>query len=471
MRIQIIYIIILICISANYLNGQTYQKKLLELNTEYSEFGPAFYKDEITFCSDRKNNYIVILDEQDGNYLSDIYISIKDSLGNQTGSDIFSQGLTTLYNEGPMCFTNNYKTVYFTRSQKVFKKIKDITRKKNTLGIFKAELIDGKYSNIKTLGFVKQDFNYAHPTISEDGNTLYFISDMKGGMGNSDIYFCGKIDSVWSEPQNLGNVINSSGKEMFPFIHKSDRLYFSSDRNNGKGGLDIYYSDKIESGWSNLVALDTNFNTTFDDFGYICNSSMDTGYFCSNKNGSDDIFSIVFEYPVFSECDSLEYENLCFDLYEENSIFSDSLPLEYEWDMGDGTKHRGASISHCFAEPGFYTINLNVINTISSEIFKNDASYDLNIEKINQAEILIHDTVIVSKSIYIKSSIKRLPSLSKVQYFWDMGDGTKVVGEYVIHKYLMEGMYTIELGVIGTNSYGEIEYNCVNKRVLVNTDN
>ncbi|MFH2142048.1 MAG: PKD domain-containing protein [Bacteroidota bacterium] len=471
MRIYLIYIFILIFLPVQLVHCQTCNTKSLGFNTDFSEFGPAFYKNGIVFCSDRKNNYVVITDEQGESYLSDIYISIPDSTGNRYKTEIFSQELTSIYNEGPLCFSDNYSVVYFTRSQEVFKKVKDIARKKNNLGIFTAELVDNKYTNIQPLEFIKKEFNYAHPSISADGNFLYFTSNMMNGYGGSDIYVCSKTPSGWSSPQNLGKNINTSGMEMFPFIHQNGRLYFSSDKPNGFGGLDIYYSVKTASGWSKPVALDTNINSSFDDFGFICDASTDSGYFCSNKNGSDDIFAFKIDYPPFSECDSLKYAVLCYDLYEENAILSDSLPLEYEWDMGDGTKYRGAKISHCYTKPDLYIVKLNVINTISGEIFKNDATYELFIEEIKRPEILVPDTVIVGNTIYINSSVVRLKDISDVKYYWDMGDGTKTIGESVTYKYEMEGIYNIELGIIGTNSYGETERNCVYKSIVVLAEN
>ncbi|MCD6366168.1 MAG: PKD domain-containing protein [Bacteroidales bacterium] len=462
------YILILVFAAiTNFSPAQSFKIAVLPLSAEYNKYAPAVYKGEfLVFCSDRKNELIKLITDTSGKYLSDLYqIKLKDSI-NKT-IKLFSRNITTPFNEGPVCFSPDFTTIYFTRNLHLFTRPKDIENKENNLGIFTATATDTGWANIQPFLYNSDNYNIAHPALSSDGEILIFASDMQGGYGGSDLYYCKKQGKGWSKPKNLGSKINSSGNEFFPFLHPSGRLYFASDRKNGLGGLDIYYTDKTKNRWKEPLPLDTPFNSTADDFGVYVDSSFESGYFSSNRNGTDDIFRFVYRFPSFDNCDSLQNPVLCYDLYEEHALDNDSMPLEYEWNFGDGTKTRGGEVNHCFPKPGHYTIKLNVINTVTNEISYNDAIYDLDIADFIQPKIHAADTVSVNHSVIFTGSCEKFPNLTNVRYFWSFGNEQKGKGQEIIHQYSSVGNYKIKLVITGIDKQNNKKQYGVFKWIVV----
>lgn len=461
-----IYILLLFSIFS--LKGQVYEIASLPINTRFSEFSPSFYSNGIVFCSDRKNHIIkTVTDEKSGNYLADLFQWFPlDSINSKAAP--FSDSINTLFNEGPLTFCNYDSVIYYTRNQHLFKKPKEIERKKNNLGIFTARKTATGWTKIIASPYNNESYSIAHPSITADGKTIYFVSDMPGGMGGTDIYRCELQNNIWSKPENLGNSINSKYNELFPFIHPQNTLFFSSNRPNGTGGLDIYSSAlENEKKWSIPKLLDTTINSEADDYGYIVNSNFQSGYFTSNRNGNDDIYSFTFSFPEFENPDSIRSPELCFDLHEENALLTDSMPLEYEWEMGDGTKLRGPSISHCYEKPGEYVINLNVINTVSGEVFYNDASYDLFIEDVIQPKIIASETSHINEEILFLGEIGTLPNLNNLAFYWKIDESSKYFGKNICHKFPKLGTFRVLLLVQGTDSLGEEKNYCVFKDVII----
>ncbi len=155
------------------------------------------------------------------------------------------------------------------------------------------------WTNFSVLPFCKPKYSYAHPAISTDGKTLYFIANLRGGKestkGGSDIFKVDiLVDNNYSEPKNLGSKVNSYSREMFPFISNNNTLYFASNRPNGFGGFDIYKSKLNEEGvFEKAEKMPKPINSKLDDFCYIINTDNKTGYFSSKRSkgkGDDDIY-------------------------------------------------------------------------------------------------------------------------------------------------------------------------------------
>lgn len=265
-----------------------YEIENLGINTEFSDFGPAFYKSGIYFASSRGKGKNYNWNEQ--SFLN-IYWSVGTPGVQEIEGDINSQ-----YHESSVTITNDGQTIYFTRNNyhkgKFLKSDEDI----HGLKIFKATLINGVWSNIESLPFNSDDYNVAHPALNADNTKLYFASDMEGSIGSSDIYVVTiNADGTYGIPQNLGSKINTEGRENFPFISDSGTLYFSSDGHLGLGGLDVFEiedADQISNGSSKVYNLGSPVNSSKDDFGFIINSE-NKGYFSSNRQGGqgdDDIY-------------------------------------------------------------------------------------------------------------------------------------------------------------------------------------
>jgi len=436
--------------------------------TGFSEYNPVFYKGGIVFCSNRENEMLNYIDE-DENPLLDIYYVDKQNDSLWGVSKIFSEKLTTNYHDGPVSFNQQQNIIYFSRNNVVNGKYR---KNDNRLGVYISELQNNIWSDVKPFEYNLPNFNYTHPSLSDDGKMLFFSSDKSGGYGKTDIWWCKFENGAWTQPQNLGDSINTGGSEMFPYYHKSGRLYFASDKQGGKGGFDIYYSTFIDGKWQKPVALEEPINSKADDFSIVVDSVLQTGYFASNRDGSDDIFSFNLQYPIFETCDTMKINDYCYVFFESGSITLDTMPLVYEWDLDDGVKIRGLEAEYCFSLPGKYLIELNVKDTLTGEIYQKEASYEFDVPEIEQPYINTDDTVSVNIFQKFDAFATYLPSSFIDNYYWDFGDGFKEIGDEVTHVYTQQGIYRVKLGVITKpDSKGIINKYCVFKDIVVVRDN
>ena len=163
------------------------------------------------------------------------------------------------------------------------------------LKIFKVTLINGEWTNIEELPINSELYSNGHPALSPDDKTLYFVSDRPDGFGQTDIYKVAILeDGSYGTPENLGENINTKGKEIFPYVAKDNTLYFSSDGYKNLGLLDIYKSDILNNSLSEVQNIGAPFNSGYDDFAFFINEGNKTGYFSSNRpegKGRDDIYS------------------------------------------------------------------------------------------------------------------------------------------------------------------------------------
>ncbi len=206
------------------------------------------------------------------------------------------------YHESSASFSYSGNLMFFTRSS-----AKKDRRGKRQLKIFMAEKMEDEWANIREVPFNGDDFSTCHPAISSDGTRLYFSSNRPGGFGGMDIYVSTFRNQAWSEPVNLGPVINSTGNEVFPYISEDEVLYFSSSDQGGFGRLDIFRSKKIyadsERTWQIKQNLGEPFNSPGDDFGFYINVDNSGGLFTSSRNGGkgrDDIYYWqLVDKPIF----------------------------------------------------------------------------------------------------------------------------------------------------------------------------
>ncbi len=265
-------------------------QNLLSINSPESDFAPTFRSNELIFSSSRnpehssKNKNIPYLD---------LFVTSMDNGANYRESTPFSKELNTKANESSTVFSQDGKTVYFTRNyfgKNTFNRDK---KGVSRLKIYKSEFRNGSWGPSEELPFNSDNYSIAHPALGKDDKKLYFSSDMPGTLGASDIFEVDILeDGSYGEPKNLGAAINTEGKETFPFISERNILYFASDGHPGLGGLDIFSVDLEGNG--QVTNMGSPINSINDDFSLIINESESTGYFASNREGgvgSDDIYS------------------------------------------------------------------------------------------------------------------------------------------------------------------------------------
>ena len=241
--------------------------------------------------------------------------------GRTSVAEEFSKDLNTKYHEGPLTFSADGSTIFFTRNNYNEGKSRKSSDNVNKLKLYTAQLRDGGWADVQELPFNSDEYSTGHPALSRDGKSLYFVSDRPGGKGGTDVYVARLESNTWSTPRNLGVPINTKGDEMFPFVDEKGNLYFASNgQPGGMGGLDIYFAPLATGGDSPaIVHLDAPINSKTDDFGLITDASRSTGYFSSNRlNGDDDLFRFVRESSLFG-C-----RNLTLRVFEESS----SVPLD-----------------------------------------------------------------------------------------------------------------------------------------------
>jgi len=216
----------------------------------------------------------------------------------------FSVNITTRYHEGPVAFSKNGNQIFFTRNNYQNGQKKTNRKGDTLLKIYTATRNGTDWANIKELAFNSDDYDQCHPTLSADGLVLYFSSNKEGGYGGMDLYKSKYVNGRWSEPTNLGPTINTAKNEVFPFIHQNGTLYFASNGHGGYGGLDVFSSVQPDGDWRTPVNAKSPINSLYDDFGFILDQDAATGYFSSSRpkgNGKDDIYRFSLGKPMAKE--------------------------------------------------------------------------------------------------------------------------------------------------------------------------
>ena len=299
------------------------------INTRQLEFSPAFFEDGIVFISSQKPlSKEKIFDARIESGTMSIFLARRDQNGQLEKPEAFASSLVSALHEGPLTFDKSANNVYFSRNNsenngKTAKYTEGVSR----LKIYTAKRQGETNWGLPTeLSFDEDNSDACHPSISDDGEKLYFASNRTGGYGGMDIYVSERTKKGWGKPRNLGPKINTTGNELFPFIHTDGTLFYSSNGLSKSGGLDIFYvkwddndlplplpNKKGKGGVGMPVNLGAPFNSDKDDFGFILDVDMKMGYLTSNRNGgagSDDIYSFTTnETDVSDNADETTTEN------------------------------------------------------------------------------------------------------------------------------------------------------------------
>jgi hypothetical protein len=373
-----------------------------------------------------------------------------------------------LFNSGPLCITPDSKTVYITSDVETGK-VTTKSKFKNHSGIFIAELSGTNLSTLRAFPYNNQQYDVGQPSITDDGKYLFFASNMPGGQGGTDLYYCEWINGQWSPPVNLGPKVNSAGTENYPFMHPSGRLYFSSNRPGGKGNMDVYFTMLSLGSWEDPVAMPDPINSSADDFAFVADINLQTGYFSSNRRRNDDIYRFVSTIIRKASCDTLVENNYCYQMVEENAVKFDTLPFRYEWNFGDGSsKGIGPTVIHCYPGPGSYIVQLDVVNLITKEVMYNEKTYNLDILDIEQAYIAGPDNGNAGQRLMFNADSTNLPDWNITQYYWNFGDESIAIGKEVDKTYLKPGTYNIQLIVTAEpEPGGVVREACVCKNIII----
>jgi len=277
-----------------------YDLEYMQSHDFVNAFSATEYRDGVVFSADKEVFFGQKKAEWTGNSYLDLYYMEKGDSGKWLAPVLLEGELNGRYHEGPSTFNEEGDVVYFTRSNYYRRKMVKSDNNENNLKIFKATLIDGKWKNLEELPFNSDDYSCGHPTLAPDGKTLYFISDMPGGEGGTDLYKTVLEEGEWSKPKNLGNILNTPGNEMFPYMHNDGTLYFSSNAHNTMGGLDVFMTFNFYGRWMQPENLNYPLNTTWDDYGYSLLDDDTTGFVSSSRLEGDKLYEFTKNPPKFN---------------------------------------------------------------------------------------------------------------------------------------------------------------------------
>jgi outer membrane protein OmpA-like peptidoglycan-associated protein len=269
------------------------------INSIYSDYGTSIYLNQIVFASARDTGSLGQRKHKWTNqYFTNLYTADLDQDEMLVNTRKFDANINSRFNESTPIFSKDGKTMYFTRNNFLDGKKGKNEDKVTLLKVYKATLKENKWSGITELPFNSDNYNVAHPALSQDEKTLYFASDMPGTIGQSDLFKV-KINENGSfgTPENLGRNINTEGRETFPFISEDNEMYFASDGHPGLGGLDIFTSSiNPDMSFGEVLNVGSDINSRQDDFGYLIDAKSRKGFFTSNRDGGkgyDDIYKFL----------------------------------------------------------------------------------------------------------------------------------------------------------------------------------
>lgn len=264
----------------------------LPLDFLVSMYGPSKYGNGIIVSGETEIISAKSTNPWTGYSFLDMFYLEKDSDGNWKIPVTFTDNLNGPFHDGTATFSKDQNTIIYTRSAMRNEKKRLLNEEnENQFFLYTSKKGDGEWSDPEKLSFNNVDYSIGHPSLSEDGSTLYFSSDMPGGYGGSDLYKSTYDGSNWSQPVNLGSSINTPANEVFPHVDKKGKLYFSSEGHRTLGGLDVFVSEQVAGVWSSPINLAYPLNSSRDDFAILVNEDDTTGFVSSNRSGIDMVYS------------------------------------------------------------------------------------------------------------------------------------------------------------------------------------
>ena len=269
--------------------GVTYSVTPVKISSDKSDFGAVLYDKTLYFTSARSGSKKTY--GWTGEPFLDVYTSIMADSGNFS-EPVPLESINHKRHDGPVTISADGNTMYFSSDSfrdGLYEKDKQNHLKLGRNNLYVATKSGETWSNIKPLPFNSKDFSLSNPSLSRDGKTLYFSSNMPGSIGGVDIWKVSVNGGNFGKPENLGPKVNTEGNESFPFIADDNvTLYFASTGKPGLGGLDIFQINLVKG--TEAVNMEKPINTEKDDFDFTFNKAKNIGFLSSNRNGNDDLF-------------------------------------------------------------------------------------------------------------------------------------------------------------------------------------
>jgi outer membrane protein OmpA-like peptidoglycan-associated protein len=323
-----------------------YVLQAMSKNTSNGDFGVSFYGDKVAFASVRSANS-KSFGWNEKPYL-DLFSATVNEKGLLVDIEPFPKEINTKTHESSVTLSQDGKVMYFNRTNA--KMVKVGKEKIAHIKIYKAEFVNGIWTNITALPFCSDLYSTEHPVLTKDGKKLYFSSDMPGSIGLFDLYVVDvNEDGTFGTPVNLGPTINTIHREQFPEISNDGSiLYFASDGHQGMGGLDIFMSKSLNGGpFAKPLNLGETINSNMDDFSYVVDEKKNVGYISSNRKMGDALYSFtrtenqerfVVEGDVRDKNTQDLLPGTLVSLYDENNILIGQMVVGGEADYAFATE-------------------------------------------------------------------------------------------------------------------------------------
>jgi hypothetical protein len=442
-------------------------EKLSFCSNIYDEYAPVPFNKGLIFVGNMRTTFFYTYNNEKQKAPWTIFYVRKRGKTEWTEPEIWQDELKTNANDGPLTIDTAGTIIYFSQNYDAPKGLGNI-RNQSRVGIFKAELVNKKWKNIVPFEHNDDKYSTMHPSLSPNGKLLFFSSNRRDGQGGFDIYVCKKTGDTWSEPVNLGPLVNTPGHEVMPFYQSTGRLFFSSNRHPGLGKYDIYYTENVDGVWVTPVNLGAPINSKRDDISFAADNKLKEGYFASDRDRrSASIYSFKLTAPEFEVCEEQKEPDYCFTFFEENTPETDTTNLVYEWRV-EGKRIRGREAPYCFSRPGRYIIELNVIDLLTDSVMYNQATYDFLLEDEQQVYITAPDTVFVDQTIHLDNNKTYLKNFEIERFYWDMGDDIHKSDTAVDHRYFKPGIYSVKCGATSVaDTPKKVKKTCSIKKIIV----
>lgn len=451
--------------------SQSYEIQEVPINSRQSDFGAVRFENGLVFCSSRHQRRMAG-DIDSSHFYTDMFVSYLDIRRHFDAPQLLSSELTTILNEGPATFTSDFNTIYYTANIPPQNK-KEAEELVYPLGVFSAKRIHGKWISQEPFAYNSNNSSYdiAHPALSPDNLTLYFTSNMEGGYGGSDIYRCKWTETGWSEPENLGPEINTEGNEVFPYQSKTGMFFFSTNGRNGelRTDMDIFSTRMTADGkWMEPKALPEPLNSPFNDYTYCEFNNENFGFISSDRNQGDNIYSFSKSIPQFYDCLENQRTVLCYLIEDSKLEKLDNTPLEYQWDLGDGTLAKGFSVEHCYRDTGVYHIKLHIKDSITDQYIMNVSETTLEIFDYEQPYILSNDSVKAGVPLRFFSDDSPIRKYKTEKHYWIIDNDKIFTGDTLEYTFETTGYHTVLCGAVSAPlPGGEVLKTCSYKEIFV----
>ncbi len=272
--------------------NEEYRLQAVSINSPASDFGPAFFRDELIFSSARPSTGA--RSNQTINF-NQLYSARIQPGGNLDFPQSLGVDPNPQYGEGPVSFAEQANLAAYTQNDFI-NGVRHISTANNTTSIIIADLAPGNvFINGRPFDYNIQNGRTAYPSFTPDGSAMFFASDRDGGYGGYDIYISYRQGTGWTQPVNMGPVVNSPGDEIAPFFD-GENLFFASDWHAGFGGFDLFMAKQSASRWASIENLGLPLNSSYDDYSFVFDNNRSTGYLVSNRpngRGAEDLYQVI----------------------------------------------------------------------------------------------------------------------------------------------------------------------------------